>query len=114
VDLVSARAGGPSLPGLTPVATLDAGGDRADIFRIDPARVVAETGKVAVHLTADAAMAWLELDGRPDAAERLLEARPVVSGGGLAALLARLGDPVCRLPAPAGAMQLGPVGGCPN
>ncbi len=114
VDLVSARAGGPSHPGLAPVATLDSGADHADIFRIDQGRVLAETGKVPLHLAADAAMAWLDLVGRPDAAERLLEAHPVVSGQGLAGLLERLGDRACRVPAPAGAMQLGPVGDCPD
>jgi hypothetical protein len=114
VDLVSARAEGPSPPGLTPVATLDGGGDHADILRIDPDRVLAETAEVPLHLTAEAAIAWLDLDGRPDAGERLLRTRPVVSGNGLADLLARLGDRACRLPAPAGASQLGPVGSCPG
>jgi hypothetical protein len=114
VDLVSARAGGPSLPGLAPVATLDRGGDHADILRIDPARVLAETAEVPLHLAADAAIAWLDLSGGADSAERLLGARPVVSGDGLAELLARLGDRACRFPAPGGASQLGPVGTCPG
>jgi hypothetical protein len=113
VDLVSARAGGPSLPGLAPVATLDGDGDHADIFRIATARVLADTAGIPVHLTADAAIAWLDLKGGADAAERLLRARPVVSGDGLAELLARLGDRACRFPAPAGATQLGPIETCP-
>jgi len=114
VDLVSARAGGPSLSGLAPVGTLDRGADHADIFRIDAALVLAGNPDVPLHLTADAAIAWLDLGGGADAGERLLGARPVVSGHGLAALLARLGDRACRIPAPAGASQLGPVGSCPG
>lgn len=114
VDLVDARADGPSLPGLVPVATLDGGTDHADILRIDPGRVLAETDEIPLHLTAEVAIAWLDQAGGPNAGERLLEARPVVSGDGLASLLARLGDRACHIPASAGATQLGPVGSCPG
>ena len=114
VDLVGAGAADPSIPGLTPVSTLEGGGDQAEILHIDPTAVRATTGDVPLHLSAEAALAWLDqAGGGLGAAERLLQARPIVSGKGLAELLAVLGDRVCRMQAPADATQLALAGTCP-
>ena len=114
VDLVGTGPTDPSIPGLTPVSTLVGGGDQAEILHIDPTAVRATTNDVPLHLSAEAAMAWLDqAGGGPGEAEtRLLEARPIVSGEGSEALFARLGERACRLPAPAGATLLAPVGTC--
>ena len=63
---------------LTPTTTLEVDGDRADIYRMTP-----EAGgeiPTCLHLSAEAAQAWLDLAGG-DAAAALLGARPVVDGG---------------------------------
>jgi hypothetical protein len=112
IDLVGSRVDGPSVPGLTPVTTLEGGGDRADILRIDPERVRAGAAEVPLHLAADAALAWLDQAGGSDAVERLLEARPVITGVDVDTLFARLGDMACRIPAAAGATQVAPADAC--
>jgi hypothetical protein len=112
--LASGLPGAPAeahLPGLTPVTTLDAGGDHADILAIDAEQVRAGTADVALHLAADAAMAWLDEAGGPDAVRRLLGARPVITGVP-DALLTRLGGSACRMPLTADATQIAPAGTC--
>ncbi len=104
----------PSVPGLTPVGTLDDGDDHADIFRIEAQQVHDETGDVPLHLAADAALIWLDQLGGSNPVDRLLEARPVISGDDVDALLARLGDRACLLPAATGATQVVPAGTCPD
>lgn len=117
VDLLHAGSGAATLPGLTPVATLEAGRDRADILRVDPAEVERGTAGVPLHLSADAALAWLDLaagpDGDDDAVARLLAARPVVSGTAITTLVERLGTRACAIPGPAGAITLTPAPTCP-
>ena len=110
-DLVGAR-GEPSVPGLTPVATLEDRGDRADILTIDAAGVRDGTADVPLHLSAAAALAWLDDAAGPDAVDRLLEARPVITGEGVEALLGRLGVAACQSPAGDGVIQLAPAGTC--
>jgi len=114
VDLVGAGPTDPSIPGLTPVSTLEDGGDQAEILHIDPTAVRATTNDVPLHLSAEAALAWLDqAGGAPGEAEtRLLQARPIVSGERSDALLTRLGDRACRLPASAAATQVAPAGEC--
>lgn len=112
IDLVGSRVDGPSVPGLTPVATLASGGDHADILRIDADRVRAGTAAVPLHLAADAALAWLAQAGGSDGVERLLAGRPVITGDGVDTLFVRLGDQACRMPVAAGAIQLAPAGTC--
>ncbi len=118
MDLVGAGPTDPSIPGLTPVSTLVDGGDQAEILHIDPTAVRATTNDVPLHLSAEAALAWLDQagggpSGPREAEARLLEARPIVSGEGSDALFTRLSDRACRVPAPAAAAQLAPVGTCP-
>ncbi len=109
-DLV--EPGEPTLPGLTPVATLDEGGDHADILRIDPTGVRDGTADVPLHLAADAALAWLDLAAGPDPGRQLLEARPVITGDGVDAVLATLGDRACVMPATSTQTRLAPAGSC--
>jgi hypothetical protein len=104
--------GEPPLPGLTPVETLDDGRDHADIFRIDAEQVRAGTAGVPLHLAADAALVWLDQDGGSDRPDRLLQARPVITGDDVATLLARLGERACRLPGAAGTTRLAPAEAC--
>ena len=109
-DLVGAR-GEPSVPGLTPVATLEGGADRADILAIDATGVRDGTANVPLHLSADAALVWLDDANGSAAIDRLLEARPVITGEGLDELLGRLGA-ACRLPSRDGVVQVAPAGTC--
>jgi hypothetical protein len=111
-DLVGGSGGG-TLPGLTPVATVDDGDDHAEILRIDPAGVRDGTAQVPLHLGAEAAMAWLDQAVDPDPIGRLLDARPVITGASADALLARLGDRACRGQTAAGEVQVAPAGDCP-
>lgn len=117
LELLDRERGASAIPGLTPVATLAADGDRADILRIDPVEVRRATNAVSLHLSADAALAWLDLagavDGADDAVMRLLAARPVVSGAEIPALLDRLGGHACAIPGPAVTMVLAPASTCP-
>lgn len=103
-----------SLPGLTPVASLDDGGDHAEILRIDAVGVRDGTADVPLHLSADAALAWLDQAAGPDATGRLLEARPVITGAPADALLTRLGTSACRMHTPDGTVQVAPAGTCPG
>lgn len=114
VDLVHAGVDEPSLPGLEPAAALDGGGDHADIFRIDAARVREGTAEIPLHLSADAAIAWLDQAGGTNTVARFVGARPVVTGEATEALLARLGVAACTTPTPGGALRLGPAGTCPG
>jgi hypothetical protein len=111
-DLLSPAADG-SLPGLTPVTELAAGNDRADILSIDAQGVRAGTPAVPLHLSTDAALAWLDMaGGGPDATARLLAVRPVITGDDLERLLARLGGGMCELDWATGT-RLGPADECP-
>lgn len=114
-DLIGAPGGeapaADPVPGLTLVASLDDGGDHAAILGIDPDGVRGGTEAVPLHLTAEAAAVWLDQAG-PDAIERLLQARPVITGGDVKSLIARLGDEACRMAAAAGATQVAPAGTC--
>ena len=102
--------------GLTPVTTLDADGDRAEIYRVTPAAPPAASSDVPLHLSAEAAQAWLDLAGGDAAAGPLVDARPVVDGSpeALAALTERLGDMACATPTPEGSITLGRAGTCPD
>ena len=99
--------------GLALAATFETDGDRAEIDRVDPAVAVTGTLDVPLHLSVDAAGAWLALRGA-DAATGFLAARPVVVGSDAAirALLDRLGGRGCSKPAERGAAQLAPKGSC--
>jgi hypothetical protein len=110
-DLVDAP-GEPPLPGLTPVATIDEGGDHADILAIDTVGIRDGTAAVPLHLTEAAALAWLDLASGPDAVERLVEARPVITGWDAEALLARLGGAACSTPSMTGQISIAPAGTC--
>jgi hypothetical protein len=102
--------------GLTLVTTLDADGDRADIYRVAPEATATSSSEVPLHLSAEAAQAWLDLADGDAAAGRLLDARPVVDGGAeaLAALTERLGETACATPTPEGSITLGRTGTCPD
>jgi len=117
IELVGSGPGASALPGLTPIAMLEAGRDRADILRVDPAEVGRATDTLALHLSAEAALAWLDLadgpDGDDDALARLLAARPVVSGTAILNLLERLGARACAIPASPGTIVLTPASTCP-
>jgi hypothetical protein len=101
--------------GLTPVTTLDADGDRAEIYRVAQ-RATDAPADVPLHLSAEAAEAWLDLAGGDAAAGRLLDARPVVDGGpeALAGLTERLGETACATPTREGSITLGRAGTCPD
>ena len=66
--------------GLSPATILEVDGDRAEILDVDPATAGSGAGEVPLHLSAEAAAAWLDLAGGDAAAGRLLDARPVVDG----------------------------------
>ncbi len=101
--------------GLSPAATLEADGDRAEIYRVT-AGAASAAPDAPLHLSADAAQAWLDLAGGEAAAGRLLDARPVVDGApeAIAALTERLGEAACATPISEGAIELGRAGTCPD
>jgi len=104
--------GEPPIPGLTPAATLDEGGDHADILAIDPTGVRNGTAAVPLHMTAAAALAWLDLAAGQDAVERLVEARPTITSGDVETLVARLGRAACSIPSMMGQVTIAPAGTC--
>lgn len=112
VELIAAPETAARL-GLTPAATFEIDGDRAEIDRVDPAVVVAGTSGVPLHLTVEAAGAWLALRGG-DAAPGFLDAHPVVVGSddAIHALLDRLGGHGCSTPVERGAAEIRPAGSC--
>jgi hypothetical protein len=101
--------------GLTPATTIEADGDRAEIYRVAPGAAVHAAAAVPLHLSADAAEAWLDLAGGDDAG-RLLDAGPIVDGApqALATLVDRLGAAACATPTPEGSIALGRAGTCPD
>jgi hypothetical protein len=105
-----------SQPGLAAAAILEADGDRAEILRVDSAAVGSGLARVPLHLSADAAAAWLDLADGATAAGHLLAARPVVDGdaAAIASLLDRLGASACSTPAGPGSVALAPAGTCPD
>lgn len=117
VELTARAEGDAALPGLTSVATFDVGADHADVFHVDAAGVAGGTGDVPLHLSADAALAWLNLAGGPDgdddALARLLAAQPVVSGAAMPDLLERIGGRACAVPGPADTVLLSAASTCP-
>jgi hypothetical protein len=102
--------------GLSSATTLEADGDRAEIHRVDPAATGPGATDVPLHLSAEAAAAWLDLTGGDLAIGRLLEARPVIDGDDpdIAALLDRLGPAACATSADSGSVALAPAGTCPD
>lgn len=102
--------------GLSPAATFEADGDRAEVHRVDATAAGSGTADVALHLSAEAAAAWLDLAGGDVAAGRLLDARPVVDGeaAAIATLLDRLGAGACAVPVGTGSVGLGAAGTCPD
>ena len=69
-----------------------------------------------LHLSAEAAEAWLDLAGGDAAAGRLLDARPVVDGDpeAIAALTDRLGETACATPTPDGLDRARTCGNLPG
>lgn len=102
----------PAVAGLTRVATMEADDDRADIFRIDPNDVRDGTTALPLHLSAEAALAWLDLAAGPAAVDRLVAARPVITAGDVGALMTRLGDRACAQPGGLAGARIQPAGTC--
>lgn len=102
--------------GLTAAATLEADGDRAEIYRVTPGAAGTAPADVPLHLSAEAAQDWLDLAVDDAAAGRLLDARPVVAGtpDAIATLMRRLGSAACATPSAGGATALGHAGTCPD
>jgi hypothetical protein len=102
--------------GLAPATILETDGDRAEVHRVDAAAARSGAQSVPLHLSADAAAAWLDMAGDATQIDRLLAARPVVNGdaGEIASLLDRLGTAACSTPAGEGAVTLGQAGTCPD
>jgi hypothetical protein len=86
------------------------------VYTVDPGAAASGTSGVPLHLSAEAAAAWLDLAGGDASAGRLLDARPVVDGegGAIAALRDRLGETACATPADTGSVALAPARTCPD
>ena len=93
-ELLEAMAAG-QVPGLEPVESIDRDGEGAVVFSVDPTGYYLGSDVVPTVMSADAALAWLDLAaagvGEEIAAARLMAAMPVVSGDSVPALLTRLG-----------------------
>jgi hypothetical protein len=88
--------------GFTLAVTLPEGDDAAHVFTVDAARASGSAGQLGLHLSPDAAQAWLALGGRPaDRVGRLAAVGPVIMGsdGSLEQLRAVLGGLACLAPA---------------
>ena len=114
-ELIAAMDAG-QVPGIERVTSIDRAGDHAEVFSVDPANLVLRPEVVPTTMSADAALAWLDLaaaGGREDfAVRRLLAASPVVSGDSMPTLFARLG--VCpESTESGGSVQLNPYDVCP-
>ena len=91
------------VPGLVLARTFTTQGEWASIYRVDPASIRVSPADVPLHLSASAAVAWLDLAGGPDpsAAARLLAAsRGIVVGAGSEGLARRLAGIACLVPIP--------------
>ncbi|MEP6638129.1 MAG: hypothetical protein ABJC39_02170 [Chloroflexota bacterium] len=102
--------------GLSPAASLEDGDDRAEILRVDAVAAATGARAVPLHLSAAAAMAWLDLVGGDAATARFAAARPIVTGDAktIPGLVQRLGDAACTAPDEATAIRFGPPGSCPD
>jgi hypothetical protein len=90
--------------GFTPAETLREADDAAHVFTVDPGRASGSAALLGLHLSTDAAQAWLGLGGTPaDRVAALAKARPVIAGttGSMEQLRAALGGLACLGPATA-------------
>jgi hypothetical protein len=101
--------------GLSPVTTIEADGDRAEVHRVDATTAATGTRDVPLHLSAAAAEAWLDVAG-DGSSQRLVDAGAVVDGDAeeIGHLMARLGTNACALQARPGAVALAAAGTCPD
>ena len=102
--------------GLSPAKIVEVDGDRAEILDVDPAAVGSGAGEVPLHLSAEAAAAWLDLAGG-DARSRPVARRAT----GRRRRRRRHRDPSrsarrgCLLDVGGtGSVGLGPAGTCPD
>jgi hypothetical protein len=89
------------LPGIRPGAAFEAGNDWARIYSVDSDAVLTVPTEPATHLSANAALAWLDLGGAgslTDRRQQLIDARPVVVGRGMRRVLDGLGPRACAVP----------------
>jgi hypothetical protein len=89
--------------GFSPAVTVREGEDAAHVFRLDAPRASSSAGHLGLHLTANAAQAWLVLGGAPaEPVARLAAAGPVIMGttSSLEQLRVALGGLGCLAPAP--------------
>jgi hypothetical protein len=98
LELVPALETGLAGPRLRPEAAISDGRRMAYAFAIDPRRRLRAAG---LHASADALTTWIRRASGPGPTDRLLAARPVVSGDSIALerLLVTLGDGACLGPA---------------
>jgi len=91
-----------TLPGVTTGSVFGNDDDWARAYVVDPALVADQAVSAPLHLAPKAASAWLDLAaaeiGEGEAKSQLAAARPVLVGGGRAALLDRLSDVACTIP----------------
>jgi hypothetical protein len=98
--------------GLSPATTLREGEDAAHVFAVDPGQASRSSAQLGLHLSPEAARAWVELGGVP----RLVAARPVIVGTArsMEQLRASLAGLACFGPAPSdeapGSLVLVPCG----
>jgi hypothetical protein len=88
--------------GFSPANTLREGDDRADVLTVEPDLAATSAHVLGLHLSAEAAQAWLALGGvPPDRVARLAAARPVIVGTGssIDRLRTALSGAACLTPA---------------
>jgi hypothetical protein len=88
--------------GFTPAVILREADDAAHVLAVDAGRASASAARLGLHLSPEAAQAWLALGGTPaERVGRLAAVRPVIvgSGGSLVQLRAALGGLACLTPA---------------
>jgi hypothetical protein len=89
------------LPGIGPGTTFEAGNELTRVYSVDPEAVLATPTELEPHMSADAALAWLDLGNAGSAADRerqFIDNGPVIVGRGMRRVLDRLGPQACALP----------------
>jgi hypothetical protein len=92
---------GRTLPGITPGATFTAGSEETRVYVVDPEAILATPVGTDPHMSARAAVAWLDLGDPSTSADRereFMDARPVIVGRGMRRVLDRLGPQACAVP----------------
>lgn len=99
-ELVGALDAG-AFPGIRHRASFDEGDSWARVYSVDPKVALATPLGPSIHISPNAALAWLDFGGRDERQDRrrqVIDARPVLVGRGYRRVLNQLGPRACAVP----------------